>query len=240
MRKHVRNQMIEVLISVKEGIQHVADVGIDIAKDVILDCSEAMMMVLSILEENMPEARFQEYKIPISKVISAIDRIAEGKDISKHGEEIFEIITDVGLNLLNDPDVKTNVVFMPYKSSMWDSMERIWKEAATDPCCLALVVPIPYYDKKPNGTLAKKHFEGKMFPEYVPIISYEDYDIEKHMPDVVYIQNPYDRHDRDTSVDPAYYSDELKKHTQKLVVVPLDGTADKKFHEDVMDSLNRE
>ena len=38
-------------------------------------------------------------------------------------------------------------VFLPYKVSMWDSMETVWKAADKDPDCDAYVVPIPYFDK---------------------------------------------------------------------------------------------
>ena len=38
------------------------------------------------------------------------------------------------------------VVFMPYKSSMWDCMESVWQAACEDSDCVPYVVPIPYLD----------------------------------------------------------------------------------------------
>lgn len=38
------------------------------------------------------------------------------------------------------------VVFMPYKDSMWDSLERIWISADKDERCDELFVPITYYE----------------------------------------------------------------------------------------------
>ena len=40
-------------------------------------------------------------------------------------------------------------IFLPYKASMWDSLESVWKAADADPECDAYVIPIPYYDKNP-------------------------------------------------------------------------------------------
>ncbi|MBD5550049.1 MAG: hypothetical protein HDQ96_02560 [Lachnospiraceae bacterium] len=119
-----------------------------------------------------------------------------------------------------DIKVRKEVVFLPYKASMWDSLESIWMAADADPDCDAYVVPIPYYEKSPEGALDIYHYEGDSFPEYVPVTYYADYSVEQREPDVVYIHNPYDDRNYVTSVAPQYYSWELKKHTNLLVYVP--------------------
>ena len=48
------------------------------------------------------------------------------------------------------------VVFMPYKASMWDSLESIWMAADKDERCEALVVPITYYELDNNQNPVKK------------------------------------------------------------------------------------
>lgn len=123
--------------------------------------------------------------------------------------------------LLNDqiPD-RLEVVFLPYKASMWDSLESVWKDADADKNCDTYVVPIPYYDRNPDGTFSKYHYEGKSFPDYVPITHYEKYELQKQLPDIIYIHNPYDEYNYVTSVDPRFYSKELKKYTDKLVYIP--------------------
>lgn len=64
------------------------------------------------------------------------------------------------------------------------------------------------------------HYEGAELPEYVPLTHYEAYNLELMKPDVIYIHNPYDEQNFVTSVDPRFYSSELKKHTECLVFVP--------------------
>lgn len=120
----------------------------------------------------------------------------------------------------NDIRVRKEVVFFPYKASMWDSLESVWKAADEDPNCDAYVVPIPYYDKRPDGSLGKMHYEGDEYPKYVPITSYKMYDFEKRKPDEIYIHNPYDNLNLVTSVPTRFFSDNLKKHTDKLVYIP--------------------
>lgn len=112
------------------------------------------------------------------------------------------------------------MVFLPYKVSMWDSLESVWRAAEEDPDCDAYVMPVPYYDKNPDGTFRSEHYEGEEFPEDVPVTHYLEYDLEKRHPDVVFIHNPYDDRNFVTSVHPYFYSANLKKYAEKLVYIP--------------------
>lgn len=120
----------------------------------------------------------------------------------------------------NDIRVRKEVVFLPYKASMWDSLESVWKAADEDPECDAYVIPIPYYDKKPDGSFGERHYEGGLYPEYVPVIPYENYDFENRRPDIIFIHNPYDENNYVTSVMPFFYSKNLRQFTDKLVYIP--------------------
>lgn len=114
----------------------------------------------------------------------------------------------------------TEIVFLPYKASMWDSLESAWEKANADPSVEAKVIPIPYYDKNQDGSFGKMHYEGREFPSYVPVIRYDSYDFRKNHPDEIYIHNPYDNYNVVTSVHPFFYSKNLKKYTDKLVYIP--------------------
>lgn len=115
---------------------------------------------------------------------------------------------------------KLEVIFLPYKASMWDSLESVWKAADADSNSDAYVIPIPYYDKNPDGSLSEMHYEGDQYPEYVPVINYEKYDFENRKPDMIFIHNPYDEFNHVTSVHPFFYTQNLKKFTEKLVYIP--------------------
>lgn len=139
--------------------------------------------------------------------------------------ELQDQISEISRSVKDDIPERLEILFMPYKASMWDSLESVWKAAYADEGCDAYVVPIPYYDRNPDGSMGQYHYEGMEFPSYVPITSYSDYDLEKRRPDVIYIHNPYDDRNFVTSVDSAYYSSELKKYTDLLVYVPYYSTA---------------
>ena len=103
---------------------------------------------------------------------------------------------------------------------MWDSLESVWKAADADPDCDAYVIPIPYFNKNPDGSFKEEHYEGEQYPDYVPITKYDEFDFGKHMPDVIYIHNGYDDWNLVTSVHPDFYSRNLKKYTEKLIYIP--------------------
>ena len=88
-------------------------------------------------------------------------------------------------SIAHDVEVCREVVFLPYKASMWDSLESVWKAADEDPGCDAYVIPIPYYDKNPDGSFRELHYEGGEYPKDVPVVWYEDYDFEKRRPDMM-------------------------------------------------------
>ncbi|MCI8466452.1 MAG: hypothetical protein HFI63_11490 [Lachnospiraceae bacterium] len=146
-----------------------------------------------------------------------------------NGSQIYKSLRKALISIENsvkyEIPVRLEVVFLPYKASMWDSLESVWMAADADPDCDAYVVPIPYYERKGDGNFESISYEGESFPGYVPITHYHAYRLEERKPDIIYIHNPYDQGNYVTSVDPRYYSGELKKYTDCLVYIPYYITA---------------
>lgn len=115
---------------------------------------------------------------------------------------------------------KKVAVFLPYKASMWDSLESVWMAADADPDCDAYVVPIPYYDRNEYCVMDKMYYEGDQYPDYVPVVDYQTIDLEALHPDMIFIHNPYDEYNIATSVHPKFYSKVLKHYTDNLVYIP--------------------
>ncbi|MFT9274050.1 MAG: hypothetical protein ABF475_05680 [Liquorilactobacillus nagelii] len=114
--------------------------------------------------------------------------------------------------------VRLNIAFMPYKVTMWDSLASIYEAASKDPDCVAKVIPIPYYEIAADKTTPV--YEGNLFPSDLPIVSYDDYDLEQERPDIIFIHNAYDQYNTITQVDKRFFTSNLKKYTNMLVYVP--------------------
>lgn len=132
-------------------------------------------------------------------------------------KQLVEIRNRVKYDL---PDDKKQVVFLPYKASMWDSLESVWKNAAADEMWESIVMPIPYFTKNTDGTLGEMHYEGADFPENVPIMDWQQYSLESEHPDVIFIHNPYDGYNYVTTIHPQFYSAKIRNYTDKLVYIP--------------------
>lgn len=196
---------------------------------VLADCQEAAIALGTNLEQQ------GEIGVQLTHILEKYcenlyqlgEQLEEGnqENCIKIVEKMENQLAELREKLEEQWEDKKEIVFLPYKASMWDSLESIWLAAEADPACNVYVIPIPYYEKNADGSFGAFHYEGGEFPENVPITSYEDYSIEERRPDVIYIHNPYDQYNSATSVDPVFYSEELKKHTDALVYVPYYATS---------------
>ena len=123
------------------------------------------------------------------------------------------------------PGHRKEMVFLPYKASMWDSLESVWKAADADENIDAYVIPIPYFKRQEDGKLGEEHYEADLYPDYVPITDYREYDFEERMPDAIFIHNPYDYANFVLTIHPYFYSENLKKFTDCLVYIPYYSTS---------------
>lgn len=214
MQKVVRRQLVELLDTVQEGISYAITQQDDSKKYVLADCRQALNQIARAIAESGADSQkfYQE-------TLQAVqESLAEGVGPAQ-GRETVQRLRLVQSRLRGEP-VQTEVVFLPYKFSMWDCMESVWQATSEDPSCDCCVIPIPYYDRNSDHSLGAKHYEGTLFPQYIQAIDYRAYDFALRQPDIIYIHNPYDEGNLVTSVDPAFYSYELKKHTNCLVYIP--------------------
>ncbi len=160
----------------------------------------------------------EKYCEQLNQIAIALNERMEESFVKELFKGLFDTLENLRVGL--PKEMKKEVVFMPYKASMWDSLESVWMAAKEDQGYIARVLPIPYYDKGDNGEFKELYWEGNQFPKNVSITHYEDYCLEDHHPDIIFIHNPYDGYNVVTSVHPSFYSSELKKYTDKLVYIP--------------------
>ena len=120
---------------------------------------------LDVLEKCADGVENKEYLELLDKFKESVSKI-NLEDAAEISKRLKELISE---------SVIYKVVFMPYKASMWDSLESIWMDADKDERCEALVVPITYYELDSNQNPVKKVNERDRFPEYVNTINDEEY-----------------------------------------------------------------
>lgn len=203
-------------------VQNFSEKSVTIVLDTLVTCQDAAYVIGNNLERHWGE------ETPVVSQIESLceslyichAKILEGM-ISKHDwacvqDEIKAIEKQLELDLSD----KIEMAFLPYKASMWDSLESVWKAACKREVCEAYVVPIPYFDKTEEGGFGQEHYEIDQYPDDVPTINYEEYNMEERCPDIVFIHNPYDDYNRVTTIHPNYYVKELKQYVGKVVYIP--------------------
>ena len=224
-QKKQAEDFIGLLERAHDGIKKTIDTrNTEAALDLLAQCQECAIKLGEIIEavegedfvtipmiEDYCELAYQFYE-KLSQNIPV-----NSNQVSK---ALRKSLIRMGNSVKYDIPERKEVVFLPYKASMWDSLESVWKAADEDPDCDAYVIPIPYFDKNPDGSFKEMHYEGDQYPAYVPVTHYDDYDITVREPDMIFIHNPYDEYNYVTSVAPKFYSKNLKQYTEKLVYIP--------------------
>ncbi|TCL58128.1 hypothetical protein EDD76_107244 [Kineothrix alysoides] len=191
--------------------------------DVLTQCQESAILLGTYIDSLGAKYShlvkiLEDYCENIYQMSTLLSDDYQCRELSK---EIQKQLTQLNNGIRYDlPEYRKEVVFLPYKASMWDSLESIWKASDEDEDCDAYVIPIPYFDKNQDGSFGEIHYEGDQYPDYVPITNYEQYDFEERKPDMIFIHNPYDGGNYVTSVHPFFYSKNLKQYTDMLVYIP--------------------
>ncbi|MBQ7973023.1 MAG: CDP-glycerol glycerophosphotransferase family protein [Lachnospiraceae bacterium] len=228
MRKAVKKQLIQLIDTILEAHIEVKK-NLDVnkygnARAILADCQDCAVMVGNTIEQFDEEqseiiTKLEKYCEQLFLIHGALETAEEPT-----GETIKKLldaqIKEIRENVITHIHTELKVVFMPYKASMWTSLESIWKAAEADPDCEAKVVVIPYHTLNGKGQADAFVYEADQFPEEVPVTHYDDYDVAREQPDMIFIHNPYDGGNNLTRVPEKYYSYNLKPYTETLVYSP--------------------
>ena len=224
MRKFQKQQILDVIQSLHMLHGEINDSldgkEYETAQTALADCQEAAIQIGGVIEQiegtgTQAVSCLEQYCENVYQISVQVQEISAQKAYQSLESSLLKAENDV-----RHIPSKLEAVFLPYKASMWDSLESVWKAADEDPYCDAYVIPIPYYDKNSDGSFGEMHYEGDLYPNYVPVTNYEEYDFKSRKPDMIYIHNPYDEANYVTSVHPFFYAKNLKKFTEKLVYIP--------------------
>ena len=227
MRKAQKEQAIELiglLGRAHEGIRMTIETGQrEEALNLLEQCQDVAIHLGEDIEREEGEGApavtaLEEY---CEAVYQVYEKLSKGQTVNGHKayKTLRKSLIQIE-NSVKSSKVRTEAVFLPYKASMWDSLESVWKAAQEAPDCDAYVIPIPYFDKNPDGSFREEHYEANLYPDDVPVTGYQDYDFAERRPDFIFIHNPYDECNYVTSVHPFFYAKNLKQFTEKLVYIP--------------------
>lgn len=192
-------------------------------EEALAQCQETAILLGTYLETQGEEGislvhMLEDYCENIYQMSQSLQDESACRKISKKIQKQL-VQVENGIKFQLPPD-RREVVFLPYKASMWDSLESVYLAAKEDENCDAYCIPIPYYDRRPDGSLGMMHYEGNEYPRNIEITDYRTYDLEERHPDAIYIHNPYDGWNHVTCVPEQYFASTLRNYTDELVYIP--------------------
>lgn len=222
MRRYKKNNILELLETIheahKEYEHYKENNNTESCNGVLALCQESAISIGNAIENSEGEG---------TESVRLLERYCEDLYQLSQGQEKVNIdrdLSDIRECINNELHVTLEVAFFPYKASMWDSMESIYLAFRSSANVNVYLVPIPYYNRNHDGTIESFRCESDLFPEDEPVTDWQCFDIKKIKPDIAFIHNPYDDQNFVTTVDPRFYSFELKKNVDCLVYCPYYST----------------
>lgn len=231
MRKQVKRQLqdsAEYLVQIAGTLEGLLKgLSRERAMDVLAQMQGLALQIGNTIEESEPNKYEVIHKLEmvcelLYQISCTLDQ-AEPEELNVKVNpyiELKNLLSAVQEDIKKNIQVKLEILFLPYQVSMWDSLESVWLAAKEDDEVDTYVVPVPFYDVRPDNSLGTLHYEGDKYPDYVPVTPYWQYSIEKRRPDVIFFHNPYDESNTVTRVPTEYYARNIKKHTDLLVYIP--------------------
>ncbi len=227
MRKAQKQDILELIDTLHQAHGQIKDDITDgkntAAQEMIRQCQECAISIGTTIEklerENHMAVSFAEEYCEILYRIHE-ELYTEEANANRMDKVLHKYLLKMENSIKNEIPVRKEIAFFPYKASMWDALESVYYAAKSDPDCDVYCVPIPYYDRNPDGSLGAMHYERDQYPAVVETVDWMSYNFEERHPDMIFIHNPYDDCNLVTCIHPRYFSKNLKLYTDALIYIP--------------------
>ena len=182
-------------------------------------------------------------EIAITVGTSIEEEQGEGFPTVKHLEDYCELVYDIHEHLLtgalvnvsqerkrlaeqyaaiknsSDNDIKRHreILFVPVYAKDWDYMAPLYERYTSAEDTDVYVMPAVFAERADDGSMLAEQDDYVSFPDSLPLVRPKDFDLSKHHPDVIVIQNPFDECESGFTVHPFFYAVNLYECTEKLV-----------------------
>ncbi|MBQ9136370.1 MAG: CDP-glycerol glycerophosphotransferase family protein [Lachnospiraceae bacterium] len=222
MRKYKKQELCGCINTLKQAHIKMNNVNREIRNEILPQCQEMAIQVGTEIDKIAGEGTLAvSYLEQYCEAVYQAAVSTEKQDWNKYQKEVEKLLKQIDHSIRFDiADTPAEIVFLPYKASMWDALDSVYRAAIQDKDCHVVVMPIPYYNINPQGEVLGIEYEAALFPKDIEITDFRDYKLEEQHPDVIFIHNPYDEWNRVTQVPQEYFSSSLVQCTERLVYIP--------------------
>lgn len=214
--------------------------------DVIIGNYEGFPMPLPVGYHEYLSLVYGDYMNPVRFGAQHAFPHFEGAYIAGRSELGFPLYTPEYLNMPRDLKVPSNVKSIAFIVSRFDWWKKI--EPEYERVCEKYteaeinVIVVPYFTKEIYGNCTGQYYDIEDFESVPNAIGYDEFGfLEKHT-DIIYFQTPKDQYGEIFEIDERFFSEELYKLSDELILVPMnqmdsfsedDGLALKMLKQDV-------
>lgn len=225
MRNRKKEEILEIIETLRSAIvelEHfITERKDEAVLELLAECQNVAIAVGNAIEESeQTETKAVHLLEELCELIYRCASVGTEQEQLKYCEQMAQKLVQIQDEIQNGIKTQKLAVFLPYKASMWDSLESVWRASKEDDEWVSIVMPIPYFGKNEDGTLGEMQYEGNDFPADVPITDWQQFSLEKEHPDIIFIHNPYDQYNFVTTIHPVFYSSKIRGYTDKLVYIP--------------------
>lgn len=123
---------------------------------------------------------------------------------------------------VNKSGEKELILILVSQVEHWKDMRPTWERLCAEEVDSAdiYIMPLPYYRKDVWGNVIEVVYDGNKFPDGLPLVDYQEYELAGLRPDRIYYQDPWDEWGETVEMADEYKSDALWSYCERLILVP--------------------
>ena len=221
-KENIRDMAFSVLRSLAQQEEEMEKREKDYAflQDTLANAQNTALTLGNIIEQRLGEdtktvAILSEYcEILFHAYEKAQQEITPTEEIKALGEK--RLACEKSL----EKEWKKSMVILLDKAKHFPSIEGFYKKMQEREDWEVILMPIPYLYRNGDGSFVGEDIDTEKFPKEYSYVDYKSYAFDTMMPDCIVMNSPYDSCHVVQSIDPFFYSENMKKFTKNLLYIP--------------------
>ena len=212
--------LLDILAEASEQVKLNFSLGnMEMAKGFLVGMQEAAIALGtsldSLIGENSTTVKLLEQYCEMLWNCNIAQRVEDGVMLA---EMLCEAVGLIQENFLRDTRRQKTILLFPMKANDWSLFEPYWQEAKQNGDKV-FVIPVPYFEKRYDGSLGEEYYEGDKFPEDVEITKYDEYKYKGKLADLIVVRDNYNDKQVFYNVHPFYYIENIEQYAKEVVAV---------------------
>lgn len=162
-----------------------------------------------------------EFVHPLEQFCEIIYAFSEGERSLELANEILRVLKEMDAPLKEEIHKHKRVIFLVHSEKMLKEYRKYAEQYHVEDYVYFILVP--FYRKRPDGTILERVYDSSLLVKYDELFGYEELDLYKLYPDMIYSPQIYDDHSSWYQIEKNFENKDLYLLTPKLIYfAPMD------------------